>query len=293
MNLSVCVTDEDYEAWRQVRLVVVPDERCLSVAELREQESSDRLMLLADVEGSVVGSGMAGRAETANAGFAYPRVLPQHRRRGAGSALLRALAEHCSGLGLPTLVSRVDHEEQMGFAEHFGFVEVDREVEQVRTVGDEPAPTPLTYDVDVITLSERPQLWAACFETFGRQVLADFAVHAPLEIDAEQWNTTWRGEPMFLAVHEGEVIGCAGLNLDTDQPQRAENALTAVRRDWRGRGLAVHLKLRTLEWAAAHDIAEVYTWTQTGNDAMRALNTRLGYTTRTTSITVSRALPLS
>ncbi len=291
VELSVCVTDEDYDAWRAVRMVVLPDELCATVAELREQDSPDRLMLLARVDGRVVGSGLADRAETADAGFAAPRVLPEHRRRGVGSALLRALADHCSSLGLPELRAGVDDAE-LPFAESFGFVEVDREVEQVRAVGDEPPPSSLPPDVEVTTVGERPGLWPECFESFGQQVLADFALHAPLEISAEQWNTTWRGDPMFLALHQGEVIGCAGLNRDTDQPERAENALTAVRRDWRGRGIASHLKRRTLHWAAANGVREVYTWTQVGNESMRRLNEHLGYVTRQTGITVSRPLPL-
>ena len=35
MEVSVCVTDEDYEAWRRVRIAVVPGERCDTVAEMR------------------------------------------------------------------------------------------------------------------------------------------------------------------------------------------------------------------------------------------------------------------
>ena len=108
VELSVCVTDEDYAAWRAVRMVVLPGELCATVAELREQDSPDRLMLLARVDGRVVGSGLADRAETADAGFAAPRVLPEHRRRGVGTALLRALADHCSSLGLPELRAGVD-----------------------------------------------------------------------------------------------------------------------------------------------------------------------------------------
>jgi N-acetylglutamate synthase-like GNAT family acetyltransferase len=97
---------------------------------------------------------------------------------------------------------------------------------------------------------------------------------------------------MFLATQEGEVIGCAGLHLDTDQPDRAENALTAVRRDWRGHGIAAHLKRRTLRWAAGHDLREIYTWTQAGNTPMLTLNEQLGYLTGASSITLSRSLPL-
>lgn len=293
MELSVCVTDDDYEAWRVVRLAVEPGTRTHSLEELRAHDSSDRLLLLAVEDGDVVGSGLADRSDTGGAGFVAPRVRPEHRRRGVGSALLRALAEHCGGLGLPTIVSSVDDEGSLAFAERFGFVEVDREVEQVRAVGDEPAPPAPPVGVEVIEASRRPDLWPACFETFGKEVLADFALYTPLEISAEQWNTSWYGDPMFLALHDGEVIGCAGLNRDADRPERAENALTAVGRPWRGRGVASHLKRRTLHWAALNGLEEVYTWTQAGNASMLRLNEHLGYVTTQNSITVSRALPLT
>ena len=119
--------------------------------------------------------------------------------------------------------------------------------------------------------------------------MADFAVHQPLEVSAEQWGS-WAGDPMFLALYDGEVIGCAGLHRDTDQPGRAENALTAVRRDWRGQGVAAHLK--RLTQGAAHAVEELYTWTQVRNAPMLRLNEHLGYVVGKTSITLTRALPL-
>ena len=145
----------------------------------------------------------------------------------------------------------------------------------------------------MIEASQRPDLWAACFETFGKEVLADFALYTPLQFSAEHWNTAWRGDPMWLALFDDEVIGCAGLNRDTDRPERAENALTAVSRGWRGRGVASHLKRRTLHWAALNGLEEIYTWTQAGNSSMLRLNEHLGYVTTRSSITVSRALPLT
>ena len=219
-------------------------------------------------------------------------MLPEHRRRGIGSALLARLADHVASLGLPEVRSMVEDAWSLGFAEHFGFVEVDRQVEQVRTVGDEAPPSPLPAGVDVLTLDQHPRLWAASYDRFGREVLADFALFQPLEVTAEQWSTSWAGDPMFLALYDGQVIGCAGLHRDTDRPERAENALTAVRRDWRGRGVASHLKRRTLRWAAEQGLTEVYTWTQAGNTSMLRLNEHLGYLTGATAITVSRPLPL-
>ena len=291
MELSVCVTDDDYEAWRRVRMDVVPGERCDTVAEMRTQDSPSRLLLLATVAGTVVGSGVADRSDTGG-GFVAPRVRREHRRQGVGSVLLRALADHVAGLDVTDLRAMTEDAASLAFAEHFGFVEVDRQVEQVRVVGVEPAPGALPEGVEVVTLDEHPALWAASYQHFGTEVLADFAVFQPLQITEQQWNDSWAGDPMFLAVHDGEVIGCAGLDRDTDRPERGENALTAVRRDWRGHGIAVHLKRRTLRWAADHGLTELYTWTQAGNTPMLTLNGRLGYLTGQTSITLSRPLPL-
>lgn len=292
MELSVCATEADYEAWRQVRIAVVPGERCDTVAEMRAQDSADRLLMLAVMDGTLVGSGVADRSDIGG-GFVAPRVLPEFRRRGVGSTLLRALADHVGTLGLSELRAMLEDPESLAFAEHFGFVERDRQVEQVRAVGHEPPPAALPDGVDVITLDERPELWAASYDTFGTQVLADFATYQPLQITPEQWTGgSWSGDPMFVALHDGELIGCAGLYLDTDRPERAENALTAVRRDWRGRGIAAYLKRRTLRWAADNGITELYTWTQAGNTPMLTLNERLGYVTGKVSISLSRPMPL-
>jgi GNAT superfamily N-acetyltransferase len=84
----------------------------------------------------------------------------------------------------------------------------------------------------------------------------------------------------------------AGLIRDIDHPDRAENALTTVRRDARGRGLARALKETTIAWASEHGISEIYTWTQTGNENMQEVNRRLGYVDRDIAITVRRKLPL-
>ena len=148
VNISVCVGDKDYEAWRQVRMAVVPAERCDTVAELRSQDTPDRRLLLATIDGTVVGSGVADRSDTGGAGFVAPRVVPEHRRRGVGSALLRTLAQHIVTLGLPEARAMVDDRGSLGFAEHFGFAEIDRQVEQVRAIGHEPQPSALPTGVE-------------------------------------------------------------------------------------------------------------------------------------------------
>ena len=45
--------------------------------------------------------------------------------------------------------------------------------------------------------------------------------------------------------------------------------------------------------AAVNGIREVYTWTQTGNEAMQQLNRSLGYVDRNMVVNVRAALPLA
>lgn len=287
------VTGEDYEAWRQVRMAVVPIERAPSVAELRGQASERQRYFLAERDGVLVGSGVVGKSDLAGAGAVAARVLEAHRRQGVGTAILRLLAEQAAGMGFSVVGSNVDDPGSVRFAERYGFTEVDRQVEQVRAIGDEPAPW-VPDGVEIIPVSARPELWRTAYHAVGVQAFADMALIAPLEATLEQWERDWMTDPdaTFVALAGGEVIGCAGLQPDQDNPQRAEHSLTAVRRDWRRRGVAAALKRTTLAWAAAHGFTEVYTWTQRGNADMRALNTHLGFITRTESISMRATLPL-
>jgi mycothiol synthase len=287
-------SDEDYAAWRQVRLAVVPHERVDTVGDLRAQAGPQLQFLLAEVNGTLAGSGVVGKSDLAGLGALAARVLPDLRRRGVGTAILRALAERAAGMGFGVVGSNVEDPGSVRFAERYGFREVDRQIEQVRVIGAEPAPR-VPDGVVIVAVSERPGLWRAAYQTVGAQAFQDMALVSPLEISLEQWERDWITDPdaMFVAMAGDEVIGCAGLLPDTDQPGRAEHALTAVRRDWRRRGVAAALKRTCLAWAASHGLGEVYTWTQRGNDDMRALNTHLGFTTRTESITMHASLPLT
>lgn len=292
VTMRLVDTDADYAAWRQVRLTVVPNERADSVESLRAQSGS-RQFLIAEVDGALAGSGVVGSSDLAGSGAVAARVLPSWRRRGVGTAILRDLAERAAELGFDVVNSNVDDPGSVRFAERYGFREVDRQVEQVRAIGDEPLPR-VPDGVEIVRVSVRPELWPAAYSTVGAQAFQDMALISPLVVSLEQWERDWISDPdaMFVALADSEVIGCAGLLLDTDEPERAEQALTAVRRDWRHRGVAAALKRCTLAWASDHGIREIYTWTQRGNDDMRALNTHLGFTTRTESLTMRASLPL-
>ena len=90
-------TDADLEAWIGVRRAILPNESGGTVELLRAQESEERLMLLAEVDGELAGSGLADRSNLPDRFGLKPRVLPAFRRRGVGTALMRALARGPSG----------------------------------------------------------------------------------------------------------------------------------------------------------------------------------------------------
>jgi N-acetylglutamate synthase-like GNAT family acetyltransferase len=286
-------SEEDYLAWREVRLAV-PGERVDSARDLRAQAGPQQQFLLAEVDGALAGSGVVGKSDLAGLGGVAARVLPGWRRRGVGTVIVRALAERAAAMGFSAVGSNVEDPGSVRFAERYGFREVDRQVEQARAIGREPAPQP-PAGVAIVPVSERPGLWREAYDAVGVQAFQDMALDRPLDISLDEWERDWITDPgaMFVALADGEVIGCAGLLPDTDAPGRAEHALTAVRRDWRHRGVATALKRTCLAWAASHQLREVYTWTQQGNDGMRALNTSLGFSTRTESLSMRASLPLT
>ena len=141
-----------------------------------------------------------------------------------------------------------------------------------------------------MTIAERPGLLRETHD-LAVEGYADMAVTTPVTISLADWLAEEATVPegSFVALAGGEVVGYTGLCRDA--VGAVEDGLTVVRRDWRRRGLAAALKRTKLAWAAASGIDEIVTWTQTGNEAMRALNERLGYVYRSVSITVRTDLP--
>jgi mycothiol synthase len=293
ITVTAAQSDTDLDRWRQVRIAVAPDERASTVEELRAVATPARLLVLAEDGGQLVGSGIADNSDL-QGGFVCPRVLPGARRRGAGTAILLALAEHCVALGHDMARSMVEDEGSVAFARRSGFAEVDREVEQVYTVGTEPEPV-IPPGISIACIADRPELREQAYHRV-HETIADLALTSVLQVSLPEWQRDWIGTPeaAFAALDgDGQVVGVASLRLDPDQPGRMETGYTAVRREWRGRGVAAALKRTTLAWAARNGSTEIYTWTQQGNRDMRAVNERLGYTYRAVSIRVEAPLPLA
>jgi mycothiol synthase len=260
----------------------------------RRERDGRRLYLLAESPDGAVGCGYAGPSDAPSRGFVAPRVLPAARRRGLGTALLRRLCAHVHELGFTRTGSRVagGDEGSLAFAERFGFEEVNRQVEQIRDLGDEPETVP-PDGVAFVSIEERPELLREAYE-LGAAGWADMATPVPVTISLDDWLREEATLPggSFVALADGEIVGFSGLCRTLHDDAIAEDGLTVVRRDWRRRGLATALKRAELAWAARNGIRRVETWTQRGNEGMRAVNERLGFRYGLIEIDLARDLPL-
>jgi mycothiol synthase len=291
LTIRPAETDADLETWSRIRRLVVPEESAPTVAQLRAEASEDRLLVVAEVDGTPVGSGLADRSQIAGA-FVAPRVIEAYRRRGTGTAILRILLDHAHGRGYRQAAAQVVDDGSFAFANSHGFVEVDREVEQVRSLSAVESVLPYP-GIEFTTVAADPRLLERAYDVAAQGYADMVLARGPVTVPLDEWLRDEATLPAgsFVALVDGRVVGYAGLIAWNGDPTLAENGLTAVDRSWRGRGLATALKQRQLAWAAANGIREIVTWTQQGNEAMQHVNHRLGYISRSISRTLHRELP--
>ncbi len=286
-------SDADLEGWIRVKRAVLPNESAWTVEEFRTRLTPDRTVLVAELDGEIVGAGLGGRSDDPERGYVAPRVHPGARRHGVGTALLERLVEFVESLGLTRLTRQVTDEVSKAFAERYGFAESDRQVEQVRHLDGEIALDPFPKGVEVVTIAERSELLEAAYPLARDEGYPDLALEGSISVPLEDWlqDEATLPEGSFVALAGGEIVGYSGL-MAHDNEGVAEDGLTVVSREWRRRGLAKALKQRELAWARDAGLREVVTWTQTGNESMRAVNERLGYESRDVGITMAATLPL-
>jgi RimJ/RimL family protein N-acetyltransferase len=83
----------------------------------------------------------------------------------------------------------------------------------------------------------------------------------------------------FVAVADGQYVGMSNL-WRSPEADEARTGITGVRREWRRRGIALALKVRSLEFAKAQGFRRVVTENETNNRGMIAINDRLGFVKR-------------
>lgn len=248
---------------------------------------------LAELDGRPVGAGTAGRiwmrAPEFDGAWASIDVRPNTRRRGVGSALYEALSGHARATGKQALhiETYADRPDAIEFLVHRGFREFERSSVVALDLRGRAAPTPEPPPgITITSLAERPDLVEGIFrvaeETFPDIPMADEPMRVGSLSEFRARDVDRPGIPpagFAIAMDEADrrVVGYASLILQAATRTKAYHDMTAVVRDWRGRGVAAALKRATIAWAIAAGLERLETGNDVANTAMRAVNARLGY----------------
>lgn len=288
LRVAPCTNEQDEQVSLDIYNSVWPHD-AITMDEVRSFKASVRAYVdcLARLDGVAVGSAVgAVFAQRPGRVFTLVTVLPEQRRRGAGSALYDAISTWAAEQGLSELEAPVrdNDPESLAFAERRGFVEERRELGVVLHLDEiDPPPVEPPAGVAIVTWAERPELAPGMYEV-AREAEPDIPGSENDEVEPfEDWlahdmqGSGDRPEATFVAVADGEVVGYAKFSLTQAQPTTAHHDLTAVKRAWRGRGIAGALKATQINWAIANGYREIHTRNERRNEPIRRLNARFGY----------------
>lgn len=307
-------TPEDYPAALAVYNAAEP-EYPMTVDEWRHWDTHQSPKLrwarfLALWDGEPVAEGSYSQSE----GEYHPRkfhvginVHPAFRQRGVGTALYQHVLQALEPLD-PLEIhadARENRPQSLRFVEKHGFTERMREWESRLPLASFD-PTAFAGAVERVReqgielrtfreLQSDPD-WARKLHALKTVLDRDVpTINEPTETDFDTWLQRTLNNPGLLpdgwivAVHGGEYIGESSL-FASQGGDFLEVGLTAVRREYRRRGIALGLKVRATSYAATLPYRELRTWNATTNEAMLAINIRLGFIRQPAWIFFSKAL---
>ena len=298
-------TSDDYPAWVAGSNLCYPDYPW-SIEEARhDDEKWDhsrffKTRIVAEEDGRLVGAvelyHRPSRFHPDRYGFDV-WVLPSHRRRGHGSALhdtATKLLRERSALAATAGVKE-SMTDGVEFTRKRGWVEVKRDWESRLPVA--------SFDFDRFAgAAERVASQGVRISTYAAEVARDPeatrkaydvvdevrrdvpAMDAPTDVSFEDWKKDWIDAPGFLpdaffvAIDSGgRWLAMSNLHRSIEDPTFVWQGLTGVRRDARGRGLAMALKLLTVRHAQRMGVDHIKTWNDQRNRPMLAINEAMGF----------------
>ncbi len=279
----------------RIRNAVTPDNTD-SIDQIRWEDATypgEIARFLAEVEGVAVGCASTGRIWMYAAD--YERywlgiwVLPEARRRGIGSALFAAVSDAARAAGKTGFQTELSEAYPDGqrFLANRGFVETERnKMVRLDLAGLPPPDVQAPAGIRLTSLADRPDLVAAVYSV-ALDAFPDIpSDDRPMDVgslDAFVARDVDRvGIPkdaFVVAVDDvtDTVAGYASLIYAAGSTTVAYHDMTAVRRAYRGRGVATALKRATIAWAIEHGLEALDTGNDEDNAPMRAVNLALGY----------------
>ncbi|MGI8922923.1 MAG: GNAT family N-acetyltransferase [Fimbriimonadales bacterium] len=234
--------------------------------------------------------------------YAEIGVLPEHRGSGLGKSLYDHVLETIRAEGAVSIMGRVSDEDScsLQFFQNRGFAEVKRDFESILHLDEidkELLEKLDRVDVDFQPFAEvdSPEFrrnWHLLFELLRKDVPR---LEPPTPFSYEQFEEIFVVDPDFLwdisqVARDNEgLIGFTYL-YRSDVEAELFQALTAVHRDYRGRGIAKALKARSAKRAIEAGYKTVRADNDTRNAPMLAINDRLGYKRLPGMITLAKDL---
>jgi GNAT superfamily N-acetyltransferase len=237
---------------------------------------------VAEVDGETIGRGEAFMnffSTGSRTCFVGVTVRSDHRRCGIGSQLYELTERYAGDIGAAGLIANFfENPGGVAFALARGWHEVRAETESVldpRTVTEQP---PAGVDLRPVSDVDPRLVW---------RVDAEATLDVPQtervdDIPYDEWRQHVLEFPLFVpegsfvAMVDG-IAAAVSLLVADNESGRGANMFTGTLREYRGRGLALAVKLATTRWAAKHGITQISTDNDETNAPMLAINRRLGY----------------
>jgi GNAT superfamily N-acetyltransferase len=223
-------------------------------------------------------------------------VDPRHQRKGAGSALYDRLGRDFKDLG--TITSWTGVKEDMAFPIKFalnrGFHEKMRAWESRLN--------PTTFDfspfqkyadkasqqrIRIVALADEMKTDPECYRKLHSLVQAiSEDIPRPEQftpVSFEQWSAFEMKNPnlvphgYMIAKDQDRYVGMSTVWKAQKDPKGLYQGLTGVTREYRGRGIAVALKLKVIEYARDNKYQKLKTWNDSTNAPMLGINIKLGF----------------
>jgi GNAT superfamily N-acetyltransferase len=277
-------SDDDIEAMSIVLHLANPDlpPAAGSVEGIRHNRDSnpDLTYVVARLDSEPAGCGYV-ELQDATWAVAQADVVPKLRGCGIGTGLLAEISAVAAANGRTELQGEVRENdvESRAYFDRRGYEQVGGE--QALTLDlshHDPLPIEPPPGVAIVSREVRPELAEAMYEV-AKEAEQDIPDAIP-DRSFEIWRSRELDRPSrdpaltFIALAGDEVVGYAGLD---DFGSDAFHGLTAVKRAWRGQGVATALKRSQIAAAKARGVRRLVTESEERNAPMRSLNEKLGY----------------
>jgi GNAT superfamily N-acetyltransferase len=284
-------TLDDALAYDSVRRAVLPV-HIATAASVRHSwetmsEAARQLVLMAEIDGEVVGVGRASLntwTSEKGAGHALVMVHPDHRGRGVGASLYNSLEWHLRDVGARRVEGwSADDEASQGWCRNRGY-ERSHEIRFSRLdLSDVDRLPPVPVMPDGVTVRSFAEVGPEAAHALDAETTVDEPGDMTLDsVGYDDWLTGIWNHPLIdrdastIVLVDGEPAAYTLIEADRDAG-RAWSGGTGTLRRHRGRGLAKIAKSVALRRAAQSGITEAFTSNDEVNAPMLAVNEWLGY----------------